>query len=144
MKGRLLLDVVVRESASIFELFAGENESLLVRWDTLLVLDLGLDVLDGIRGLDLKSDGLSCQSLDEDLHLWCVLAFEPKRRKVFVRFCLCSLLSSAGRKPRRCFISEPVLSLASGMIQKCRVTRQEVTKNHTSLTMTLVPIAFFG
>jgi hypothetical protein len=37
VKGRLLLDVVVRESASILELLAGEDQTLLVRWDSLLV-----------------------------------------------------------------------------------------------------------
>ena len=35
---------------------------------TLLVLDLGLDVVDRVRGLDLQSDGLACQRLDKDLH----------------------------------------------------------------------------
>ena len=34
----------------------------------LLVLDLGLDVVNGIRGLDLESDGLSGEGLDKDLH----------------------------------------------------------------------------
>lgn len=32
---------------------------LLVWGDSLLVLDLSLDILDGIRGLDLKGDGLA-------------------------------------------------------------------------------------
>jgi hypothetical protein len=40
----------------------------LVRRDALLVLDLGLDVVDGIRRLNLEGDGLSGQSLDENLH----------------------------------------------------------------------------
>ena len=31
-------------------------------------LDLSLDVLDGIAGLDLEGDGLAGQRLDEDLH----------------------------------------------------------------------------
>jgi len=68
MEGGLLLDVVIRESSSILELLSGEDQSLLVWWDSLLVLDLGLDVLDGVSWLDIKSDGLSSQSLDEDLH----------------------------------------------------------------------------
>ncbi len=34
----------------------------------LLVLDLGLDVVNGIRGLDLKGDGLAGEGLDKDLH----------------------------------------------------------------------------
>jgi len=35
----------------------------------LLVLDLGLDIIDGVRGLDLESDGLACESLYENLHV---------------------------------------------------------------------------
>ena len=37
----------------------------------LLVLDFGLDVVDGVRGLDLEGDGLSGECLDEDLHPCC-------------------------------------------------------------------------
>jgi len=48
MEGRLLLNVVVRKSTAIFKLFSGENQSLLVGWDTFLVLDLGLHVLNGV------------------------------------------------------------------------------------------------
>jgi len=68
MEGGLLLDVVIRESASVFELLSGENQALLIRGNTLLVLNLRLDVVNGIRGLDLKSDSLAGQGLDEDLH----------------------------------------------------------------------------
>ena len=35
---------------------------------TLLVLDLLLHILDGVAGLDIKSDGLASEGLDEDLH----------------------------------------------------------------------------
>jgi hypothetical protein len=59
MKGRLLLNVVVGQGAAVFELFAGEDQALLVRRNALLVLDLGFDVVDGIGGLDLESDGLA-------------------------------------------------------------------------------------
>jgi hypothetical protein len=65
----LLLDVVVRQGAAVLQLLAGEDEALLVRRDALLVLDLGLDVVDGVRALHLQSDGLAGQSLNEDLHL---------------------------------------------------------------------------
>jgi len=58
------LDVVVRQRTAVFELLAGEDQALLVRGDALLVLDLALDVVDGIGGLDLKSDGLSCDYED--------------------------------------------------------------------------------
>ena len=68
MEGGLLLDVVVGEGSSILELLTGEDKSLLIRWDSLLVLDLGLDVLNGVRWLNLEGDGLSSEGLDEDLH----------------------------------------------------------------------------
>ena len=68
MKGRFLLNVVVRKSSAIFELLSSEDKSLLVWWDSLLVLDLGLDVLDGVGWFDIKGDGLTSQGLDEDLH----------------------------------------------------------------------------
>jgi hypothetical protein len=48
VEGRLLLNVVVRESAAVLKLLSSEDESLLVGGDALLVLDLGLDVLDGV------------------------------------------------------------------------------------------------
>jgi hypothetical protein len=44
VKGRLLLDVVVRKGAAVLELLAGEDETLLIRGNSLLVLDLGLDL----------------------------------------------------------------------------------------------------
>jgi hypothetical protein len=36
----------------------------------LLVLDLGLHIINGIRGLDLEGDRLSGESLYKDLHNW--------------------------------------------------------------------------
>lgn len=37
VKGRLLLDVVVRKSAAVLQLLTGEDQTLLVGGDTLLV-----------------------------------------------------------------------------------------------------------
>jgi len=68
MEGGLLLDVVIGESATVLELLTSKDETLLVWGNTLLVLDLLLDVVDGIGGLDLKGDGLAGQGLDKDLH----------------------------------------------------------------------------
>merc|ERR1712184_198806 len=48
MEGGLLLDVVVGEGPSVFELLASKDQPLLVRGDALLVLDLGLHILDGV------------------------------------------------------------------------------------------------
>ena len=63
-----LLDVVVAEGAAILELLAGEDQTLLVWGDPLLILDLGLDVLNGVAGLYLEGDGLASERLHEDLH----------------------------------------------------------------------------
>ena len=68
MESWLLLDVVVTEGSSILELLSSEDESLLIGRDTFLILDLGLDVFNGVRWLNIKSDGLSSEGLHEDLH----------------------------------------------------------------------------
>ena len=90
MKGRLLLDVVVAQGATILELLTSEDKALLIRGDPgtatdvnfhvpqqphvrndlpLLVLDLSLHVVDRVGGLDLERDGLSSEGLHEDLHV---------------------------------------------------------------------------
>ena len=38
------------------------------RWDSFLVLNLCLDVLDGVIGLDVQGNRFSGEGLDEDLH----------------------------------------------------------------------------
>ena len=69
VKGGLLLDVVVSKGAAVLKLLAGEDQTLLIRGDALLVLDFLLDVVDGVTRLNLEGDGLASQSLNEDLHL---------------------------------------------------------------------------
>ena len=81
MESRLLLNVIVAEGAAILELLSGEDQTLLVRWDTgelsdyddepvkpshspLLVLDLGLDIVDGVRGLNLEGDGFTRKAVE--------------------------------------------------------------------------------
>jgi len=68
MESGLLLDVVIGESSAVLKLLSSENQSLLVWWDSFLVLDLGLDILDGVSWLDIEGDGLTSEGLDEDLH----------------------------------------------------------------------------
>jgi hypothetical protein len=69
VQGRLLLDVVVGQGAPVLQLLAHEDQPLLVRRDALLVLDLRLHILDGVRRLHLQRDGLARQGHHEDLHL---------------------------------------------------------------------------
>jgi hypothetical protein len=65
MKGGLLLDVVVREGATVLELLACEDQALLVRRNTLLILNLRLYIVDGIRGFDFEGNGLAGEGLDD-------------------------------------------------------------------------------
>jgi len=90
MEGALLLDVVVRKGTTVFELFSSEDQALLIWGDPLLVLystpsvslrehvaqvlnfggctDLALDIVDGVRRLNLKGDSFTREGLDENLH----------------------------------------------------------------------------
>ncbi len=68
VKGTFLLNIVVRESAAVFELLAGEDQTLLIGGNALLVLDLALHVLDSIAGLHIKGDGFARKGLNEDLY----------------------------------------------------------------------------
>merc|ERR1719300_1475233 len=64
----LLLDVVVGEGASVLQLLTSKDETLLVRRNAFLVLNLGLDILNSVRWLHLQSDGLASESFHKDLH----------------------------------------------------------------------------
>ena len=68
MQGGFLLDVVIAQRSSVFQLLSSEDQSLLFRWDSLFVLNLGLDILNGVIGLNIQRNRLSRQGLDEDLH----------------------------------------------------------------------------
>jgi len=68
VQSRLLLDVVIAQGASILKLLPRKDQALLIGGDSLLILDLGLDVFNGVRGLDVEGDGLAGKCLDEDLH----------------------------------------------------------------------------
>lgn len=68
MQRRLLLYIVIGESAAVLQLLPGKYQPLLVGRDTLLVLNLGLHILDRVGGLDLERDGLSGESFHKNLH----------------------------------------------------------------------------
>merc|ERR1711942_250335 len=68
MESALLLDVVVGESTSIFQLFSSEDQSLLVWGNSFLVLDLCFYIFNGVRWFNLQSNGLAGEGLDKNLH----------------------------------------------------------------------------
>lgn len=42
------MDLLVGQGATIFQLLTGEDQALLVWWNAFLVLNLGLDVVNGV------------------------------------------------------------------------------------------------
>ena len=70
VKHELILDVVVREGTSIFQYNAIEDETLLGWGNAFLVLDLGLDILNGVRRLDIECIDLASASFHIDLLSW--------------------------------------------------------------------------
>ena len=68
VKGGLLLDVVISKGPAILQLLPCKDQPLLVRWDALLVLNFGLHIVNGVRALHLKGNGLTRKSLNENLH----------------------------------------------------------------------------
>ena len=75
VESRFFLDVVIGEGSTILELLTSEDKSLLIRWDTFFVLDLGLDVFDSVCWFDIKSDGLTSEGLNENLHFLVFVCF---------------------------------------------------------------------
>ena len=67
-----LLDIVVRQRTAILQLLPGEDQTLLVRRDAFFVLDLGLDIVNGVGGFDFEGDGFAREGFDEASR-WSVL-----------------------------------------------------------------------
>ena len=62
-KGGLFVDVIIKGCVVVvLELFASEDETLLVGGNSLFILDLGSHVIDGVRRFDLKSDRFAGKS----------------------------------------------------------------------------------
>merc|ERR1719330_478368 len=68
VKGRFLLDIVIREGSSVFELLTGENQTLLLRWNSFLVLDLRFHIGDSIIWLNVQGDRFSREGFHKYLH----------------------------------------------------------------------------
>ena len=80
-----LLNVVVAQGTAVLKLLARENQALLVRWDSLLILDLALHIVDRVARLNLEGYSLAREGFDEAAEVlvsdrrrlfgyWCALA----------------------------------------------------------------------
>ncbi|KRY05049.1 hypothetical protein T12_10164 [Trichinella patagoniensis] len=64
----LLLYVVISKGATILQLLASKDQSLLIWRNAFLILDLCFHVVDGVRAFHLEGDSLAGKSLNKDLH----------------------------------------------------------------------------
>ena len=116
---RLILNVVVRESAAVLELFASEDEALLVGRGAQDVLDILLRVVDGVRGHDGEREGFARERLEEELkgHVWALLRGVFAARAVVVRHgerrLVSGVLSACGRAPQQEGHAEAVAARAT-------------------------------
>ena len=70
MQRALLLNVVVIQSASVLELLAGKDQSLLVRWYTFFVLNLCFDIFNGVARFDFEGYCFSSQCFNKQLNFY--------------------------------------------------------------------------
>ena len=82
MESRFLLDVIVTESSAIFQLFTGEDESLLIGGNTFLVLDFSFHILNGVWGFNIQGNSFASEGLNEDLHILEILEINYKFKKL--------------------------------------------------------------
>ena len=68
MECGFFLDIVVPKRAAVLELLAGEDDPLLVRWYTLLVLDLTFNHVNCVGGFHFQCDRFARECFDEYLH----------------------------------------------------------------------------
>jgi hypothetical protein len=101
MKGRLLLDVIVRQGPTVLKLFSSEDQTLLIRGNSFFLLirgnsffllNLALHVVDGIRRFDLQGDGLArhydvvsaaenhMKPFGNNIHVFTKICMPPRRR----------------------------------------------------------------
>ena len=65
MKAGLFLDVVIGKGAAVLELLPSEDQALLIWRNAFLVLNLRLDIVDGVGRLNLEGDGFTRKGLHE-------------------------------------------------------------------------------
>jgi len=68
MQSRFFLNVVIRQCSPILQLFASEDQSLLVRGNSFLILDFRFHIINRIGGFHFQRDGFSSQGFHENLH----------------------------------------------------------------------------
>ena len=61
------MNVIVGESAAVFQLLAGKNQTLLIGWDPFLILDLGFHAINRVTGFHIQGNCFPGKRLDKNL-----------------------------------------------------------------------------
>ena len=75
MQRALLLDLEVTKRPSVSQLLSSEDKSLLVKWISLLVLDLHLHVFNRLESIYIQSDCFTRRGVYKDLKGLTILNF---------------------------------------------------------------------
>jgi hypothetical protein len=68
VQSRFILNIAVHQILPLLQLLVIDKQQLLIRRDAFLLLDLSLDIGEGVRALPLKQDGIAGGALNEDIH----------------------------------------------------------------------------
>jgi len=80
MESRLLLNIVVGQGTAVLELLACKDQTLLIRRNPFLVLDLCFDIVNRVGRFNFQGDRLACERLDKDLHATAETENQMQRR----------------------------------------------------------------
>jgi len=61
VQSTFLLNIVITQRASILQLLSSKDETLLIRWDSLFILDLCLHIINSVWWLDIQCNCLACE-----------------------------------------------------------------------------------
>ncbi|VDO15485.1 unnamed protein product [Brugia timori] len=62
------MNIIIGQCATVLQLLARKDQSLLIWWNAFLVLNLCFDIFDSIRSLHFECYGFTRQSLYKNLH----------------------------------------------------------------------------
>lgn len=60
MKSAFFHHIIVAQGTPVLQLLSSEDQALLFRWNTFLILNLGFDIINCVRWLDIEGDCFTC------------------------------------------------------------------------------------
>ena len=73
MKSWFFLNIIIGEGSAVFELLSSKDESLLIWGNSFFILNLSLDIFNGVSWFNIKSNSFTCKCFYENLHFYFAL-----------------------------------------------------------------------